>query len=190
MADAGGTVMAIFSSLAVNFEFSQADLLASAALGGIIMFASVKMLRSLGLELSDAIPEKGVLEAKALLMRIKNHEGLKDLRMRRIGNLYYVEVTIIMKSNASVEEAHGVGEKIEGAFKNKFGPESVCTIYIEPSSEENIIRKSITEIVEDIKGLKNVHSVRLGLVGGIVHIALHASVDGGDNTKGSSRNRG
>lgn len=117
MADAGGTVMAIFSSLAVNFGFSQADLLASAALGGIIVFASVKMLRSLGLELSDAIPEKGVLEAKALLMRIKDHEGLKDLRVRRVGSLYYVEVTIIMKSNASVEEAHGVGEKIEGAFK-------------------------------------------------------------------------
>ncbi|MEM2841771.1 MAG: cation diffusion facilitator family transporter [Thermoproteota archaeon] len=178
LADAGGTIVAISSSFLVNLGFPQADLLASVALSGFIMFASVKMLSSLGLELSDAISRKDVIELKSLIAQVNGHEGFKDLRMRRVGDTYYAEVTIFVKPDIKIEDAHNISEKIEKAVSGKFGASSICTVHIEPSSDESAIGNSIREEARNIKGLRDIHSVRFGISGGVAHITLHANVDG------------
>jgi cation diffusion facilitator family transporter len=178
LADAGGTVVAIFSSFLVNMGFPQADLFASVALSGFIIFASIRMISSLGLELSDAVPKKDIFELKTLLEQVGGYESFKDLRMRRVGDTYYVELTILTEPDISVEAAHDISERIEEIVKSKFGMSSICTIHMEPSTNESAIEKSVREEVKNIKGLRNVHSVRFGLVGGATHIMLHANVDG------------
>lgn len=61
--------------------------------------------------------------------------GFHELRTRRAGSQYYIDLHLVMYREVSVEQAHDVCDRIEDEIQREL-PESSVTIHIEPCSDE------------------------------------------------------
>ena len=59
-----------------------------------------------------------------------------QLKTRRIGNCYSMDVHICMDGNVSLKEAHDKCTAIESKLKEAFGPNTYISIHMEPKTEE------------------------------------------------------
>ena len=61
--------------------------------------------------------------------------GFHELRTRRAGSQYYIDLHLVMERDVSVEQAHDVCDRIEEEIQRGL-PESSVTIHIEPCNDE------------------------------------------------------
>ena len=55
-----------------------------------------------------------------------------DLRTRRIGNHYAIELHILMDGDMTLREAHDKATKVEDTLKSHYGPETHVAVHVEP----------------------------------------------------------
>jgi divalent metal cation (Fe/Co/Zn/Cd) transporter len=97
------------------------------------------------------------------------------LRVRRAGSKTFVETTVQVSSNMSLDDAHALASKIEADLKTAFGNVD-ATIHIEPSEKEHRMEQ-LVEKLATVEGVKEVHDVSTVYAGGKLYITLHAYVD-------------
>jgi divalent metal cation (Fe/Co/Zn/Cd) transporter len=56
-----------------------------------------------------------------------------DLRTRRIGNRYAIELHILMDGNITLAKAHDHADSIENQLKKRFGQNTHVAIHMEPT---------------------------------------------------------
>lgn len=61
--------------------------------------------------------------------------GFHELRTRRSGSQYYIDLHLVMNRDISVQHAHDMCDRIENEIQSRL-PESSVTIHIEPCSDE------------------------------------------------------
>jgi cation diffusion facilitator family transporter len=176
VADLGSTFMALLGFGLAILGFYSGDAFASVILGSLLMFLSVRLIWSSGMELSDAISKDVVRTVRREISRSKGVCEYENLKVRKSGEKFFVEATLKAPDYISLEEAHETTAKIEANIKGKLGNVET-TFHIEPvGTQETPTKKLIEKLVTEVSGVKEAHEIDTAYTKGKLYITLHARV--------------
>jgi len=128
-----GAAIGIGGAVLLGGRWAVLDPLASIVVGGMLLGVAWKILRPSMGELTDAsLPEETEAE---ILNVIRSFSGVSDphnLRTRRIGNRVAIEAHIRLDGSLPLAEAHERTSEIEHRLKERFGPDALITLHMEP----------------------------------------------------------
>ncbi len=176
VSDFASTIIALVGFGLVFFDIDYGDPVASMVLGSLLAYLSIGLIRTSGLELSDAISTSIVKDIRNEIQSTTGVSSCRDLKVRRVGTKVYVETTICVPSSMDLAEAHQVASQIESNIVKAHG-DSTVTVHIEPIGEEKPIEKEIETLAMNVEGVREVHSTSSVYSNGKLYITLHALVD-------------
>ena len=176
IADLSSTVIAFLGfGLATLAGIRWGDSLASMALGILLSYLSIKLIRSNIMELSDTASKEMMQKIRKEIFSEKGVVKNENLRARKVGSKTFIETTVQVPNHMSLEEAHALASKIEANLTKTFGNVD-ATIHIEPSEKETTMQK-LVEKLATVEGVKEVHEIATVYASGKLYITLHAYVD-------------
>ena len=133
-----GTAVGIGGAVLLGHRWAVLDPLASIVVGAFIVKVAVELILQgmrdlLEHSLSDEVEDEIMEIAQSEPDVIAPH----DLRTRRIGNRYAIELHILMSGNITLAKAHDHADSIENQLKEKFGQNTHVAIHMEPAETEN-----------------------------------------------------
>ena len=109
------------------------DPLASIVVGAMLVKVAWDLLKTNIDELTEgSLPAETEEEILQLIAATPGVEQPHNLRTRRIGNHYAIEVHVCMDGALPLREAHDRATMIEKGIKNRFGQQTHVTIHMEP----------------------------------------------------------
>ncbi len=175
VSDFSSTVIALLGFGLATFGFYNGDSIASIFLGAMLIYLSIRLVRSSITELSDATSKD---MTQTIQKAIVSEEGVlknENLRTRRVGSKIFVETTVKVSDAMSLDEAHALASRIEGKLTKLFGAVD-ATIHIEPFERETGM-KQLVEKLARVDGVREVHEISTAYAGGKLYITLHTMVD-------------
>lgn len=129
-----GTAIGIGGAVLLGKRWTVLDPIASIVVGAFIVKVAVELiLQGMRDLLEHSLPD----EIEDEIIRIAQSEpdviGPHDLRTRRIGNRYAIELHILMNGNISLTRAHDHADSIERQLKERFGQNTHVAIHMEPT---------------------------------------------------------
>ena len=133
-----GTAVGIGGAVLLGKRWTVLDPLASIVVGAFIVKVSFDLInRGIGELMEKSLPD----EVEDEIMRIAASEPdviePHDLKTRRIGNRYAIELHILMSGDITLSKAHDHADSIENQLKEKFGENTHVAIHMEPKETEN-----------------------------------------------------
>jgi cation diffusion facilitator family transporter len=133
-----GTAVGIGGAVLLGDRWAVLDPIASLVVGAFIVKVAVELtvqgMRDL---LEHSLPD----EIEDEIMRIASSEPdvvePHDLRTRRIGNRYAIELHILMNGDITLAQAHDHADAIELRLKERFGDGTHVAIHMEPTEKES-----------------------------------------------------
>jgi len=175
-ADLGSTLVALFGFGMATLGFPLFDALASIVLSGAIGYLSIKLVKTSGMELSDAVPKHITEKIRETIANTENVSKITSLKARKAGAKTFVETTIQVPDYMSLEDAHEVASNVEENLKQLLGDAHVV-VHVEPLETEMMTEELVERMVKEIEGIRDVHEVDVVYAHGRVNVTLHASVD-------------
>jgi cation diffusion facilitator family transporter len=176
IADLGSTLVALFGFGMATLGFPIFDVLASLVLISAIGYLSIKLIRTSGMELSDAISKDFAEKIRKEIASTKGVSTVGNLRVRKAGAKTFVEATIQVPDYMGLEEAHTLASQVEERLKHTLGDAEVL-IHVEPPEKEMLTSKFVEKLAGEVEGIKEVHEVNVVFAHGKLYITLHAHVD-------------
>ena len=91
------------------------------------------MLRNgIGDLMEQSLPDDVENEILRLAGSVEGVEEPHDLRTRRIGNHYAIELHILMNGQISLREAHDKASEVEELLRLHYGDETHVVVHVEP----------------------------------------------------------
>ena len=133
-----GTAVGIGGAVLLGKRWTVLDPLASLVVGAFIVKVSFDLISKGMSELMEkSLPD----DVEDEIMRIAASEPdviePHDLKTRRIGNRYAIELHILMDGNITLTKAHDHADSIEEQLKRKFGENTHVAIHMEPKETES-----------------------------------------------------
>jgi len=176
VADLGSTIIALLGFGLATVGFNKGDALASMVLSILLIYLSVKLVWSSGMELSDAVSKEDLKKIKGEIAKTEMGCEYENLKVRKSGEKFFVEATLKVPDYVSLEEAHEITARIERNIKSAIGNVET-TFHIEPAEIQEISTKNIEKLVKEVNGVKEAHEINTVYVKGKLYITLHARVD-------------
>ena len=128
-----GTLVGIGGAILLGRHWAILDPLASAGVACFIAAMAWHLLKDSFEELTEAsLPREVEKEILDIVATFPDVSDPHNLRTRRIGNRYAIELHIRMDGGLSLLEAHSRAHYIENALKERFGPETHVIVHVEP----------------------------------------------------------
>ena len=128
-----GSLVGIGGAILLGDRWTVLDPLASVVIAFFIIHVAWKLLRQNLLELTDAsLPEEVEKEILQIVSSFPEVSDPHNLKTRRIGNHFAIELHVRMDGNISLLQAHSSSHYIEKALKDHFGPDTHVTVHVEP----------------------------------------------------------
>jgi cation diffusion facilitator family transporter len=133
-----GTAIGIGGAVLLGKRWTVLDPLASIVVGAFIVKVAFDLInRGIGELMEKSLPD----EVEDEIMRIAASEPdviePHDLKTRRIGNRYAIELHILMSGDITLAKAHDHADSIENQLKEKFGENTHVAIHMEPKETES-----------------------------------------------------
>ena len=135
----------ILSSLVVlaglfcaQLGFVIADSIAGLVVAGIVIVISVKLAKRAIDSLLDSAPPAITKKAHEILDSNAEILGYHDLKVRSSGEGYFIMVSLHLKSDLTLKQAHDISDEIERRIKDAIEFPTVVDIHIEPEGHCNI----------------------------------------------------
>ena len=154
----------------------QGDFVAALILGGLLVALSIKLIHKTAMDLTDVISPKMVSEVRQITDNTKGVVKTGQVLMRRSGDTIFADITILLRGDASFEQAHEVSANVEKNVEDAVTGASV-TVHFEPDWRGIPIDSKISETVRDIKGVKGIHNINTHKSKGKTYADLHVMVD-------------
>jgi len=101
--------------------------------GVFIVKVSFDLLRSgIGDLTEQSLPDEVEDEILRLVASLPGVAEPHDLRTRRIGNHYAIELHILMDGNISLSEAHDKASEVERLLRQQYGGDTHVAVHVEP----------------------------------------------------------
>ena len=128
-----GTAVGIGGAIFLGQRWTVLDPIASVLVGLFIIKVALYLLRD-GIEdlMEHSLPEAIETEIMQLAASVPGVAKPHDLRTRRIGNHYAIELHILMDGNIPLKEAHDKATEIETLLRAHYGPETHIAVHVEP----------------------------------------------------------
>ncbi len=123
-----GVLVALFSAT-IGLYFL--DAIIAVVLVGILYKESFELFRESSRILLDEAPIEIVERAKIAATRVKGVKNVKKIRARCMGNMPFIDITITVSRDRSVEEAHMIADNVEREIKNEIKNADVV-VHVEP----------------------------------------------------------
>ena len=109
------------------------DPVASIIVGLFIIKVSVDLLRSgIGDLMEQSLPDEVEDEILRLAASVPGVVEPHELRTRRLGNHYAIELHILMDGNITLCEAHDKATEVEDILRQHYGQETHIAVHVEP----------------------------------------------------------
>ena len=130
-----GTALGIGGAIFLGQRWAVLDPVASVIVGLFIVKVAVVLLKSgFGDLMEQSLPDEVEQEILQLAGSVEGVEEPHDLRTRRIGNHYAIELHILMDGNIPLLEAHDRASEIEDLLRKQYGEETHVVVHVEPLS--------------------------------------------------------
>lgn len=185
VADFASTAIALVGLWLVAAGFYQGDAIAAVILGTFLAFLSSRFAYQNALELTDSIPPGLVARVRQAAAETEGVLDCKDVKMRRVGNEIFAEVTISLKADISFEKAHETSAQMERNIESSLAEEAgervkSITVHFEPIYSPDLPLESIIErAAARVPGVKGVHNIIVSRVGSTdrLEVSLHTQVN-------------
>lgn len=128
-----GTAIGIGGAIFLGQRWTVLDPLASVIVGLFIVKVAVELLRNgIGNLMEQSLPEAVEEEILRLVEALPGEIRPHDLRTRRIGNHYAIELHILMDGQITLNEAHDKASEVERLLRQRYGEETHVAVHVEP----------------------------------------------------------
>ena len=133
-----GTALGVGGAIFLGQRWTVLDPIASVIVGFFIVKVSYDLLRNgIGDLMEQSLPDEVETEMLRLAASVPGVTEPHDLRTRRIGNHYAIELHILMDGNISLREAHDKASEVEDLLRERYGSETHIAVHVEPSENNN-----------------------------------------------------
>ena len=130
-----GTAVGIGGAIFLGQRWTVLDPVASVVVGVFIVKVAVDLLRSgIGDLMEQSLPDAVENEILQLVAALPGVVEPHDLRTRRIGNHYAIEMHILMDGDITLREAHAKASEVEELLRSRYGAETHVAVHVEPRS--------------------------------------------------------
>lgn len=131
-----GSLLGIGGAIVLGDKFVILDPLAGCIISIFIIVMAVRMSipaikELLDVSLPDEMEEEIVCTAKAISGVVDLHE----LKTRREGPGIVMEGHLVLHSDISLQQAHGISKRVEQALREKFGTATQISLHLEPEND-------------------------------------------------------
>ena len=131
-----GTSVGIGGAILLGDQWTILDPLTAVAVSGFIVWEAVRLIReSVGDLLEASLPDEVEQQISCLVCEEPGVSGLHNLRTRRIGDHYAIEMHVRMPGAMTLYEAHRHATAIEQNIKHAFGSSTHVIVHLEPLKE-------------------------------------------------------
>ncbi|MBO7098976.1 MAG: cation transporter [Bacteroidaceae bacterium] len=128
-----GTAIGIGGAIFFGQRWAVLDPIASVLVGLFIIKVAIFLLRDgIGDLMEHSLPDEVENEILQLAASVEGVAEPHDLRTRRIGNHYAIELHILMDGNILLPEAHDKASEVEDLLRSHFGEETHIAVHVEP----------------------------------------------------------
>jgi len=131
-----GTAVGIGGAIFLGQRWTILDPIASVVVGAFIVKVAFELLKNgIGDLMEQSLPDKVEDEILNLTQSVAGVSNPHDLRTRRIGNHYAIELHILMDGDISLKEAHDKASEVEDLLRRQYGDETHVVVHVEPKEE-------------------------------------------------------
>jgi cation diffusion facilitator family transporter len=128
-----GTAVGIGGAIFLGQRWTVLDPVASVVVGLFIVKVSIDLLRNgIGDLTEQSLPDEVEREILQLAGSVDGVTLPHDLRTRRIGNHYAIELHILMEPDITLREAHEKASEVEALLRLHYGEETHVAVHVEP----------------------------------------------------------
>lgn len=128
-----GTAIGIGGAIFLGQRWTVLDPVASVIVGFFIIKVSIELLRrGIGDLMEQSLPDEIETEILQLAASVDGVVDPHDLRTRRIGSHYAIELHILMPGDIPLRQAHDKASEIEDILRRHYGPETHVAVHVEP----------------------------------------------------------
>ena len=128
-----GTLVGVGGAIFLGRRWVILDPIASVLVGVFIGKVAFDLLKNGVGDLTDkALPESVEQEILNMVSEVENVGNPHNLKTRRVGNHYAIELHIKMNGGITLCEAHDKATEIENLLRSKYGPETHVGVHVEP----------------------------------------------------------
>ena len=128
-----GTAIGIGGAIFLGQRWTVLDPVASVIVGLFIIKVALYLLRDgIGDLMEHSLPDEVETEILQLAGSVEGIAEPHDLRTRRIGNHYAIELHILMDGNVSLKEAHDKASEVEELLRLRYGADTHIAVHVEP----------------------------------------------------------
>ena len=129
-----GTATGIGGAIFLGKRWTVLDPIASVIVGAFIVKVSFDLLRNgIGDLTEQSLPDSVEDEILSLVASLPGVVEPHDLRTRRIGNHYAIELHILMDGNITLSKAHDKASEVEELLRQHYGVETHVAVHVEPT---------------------------------------------------------
>jgi cation diffusion facilitator family transporter len=128
-----GTAVGIGGAIFLGQRWTILDPIASVVVGAFIVKVAFDLLKNgIGDLMEQSLPDKVEDEILKLVAELPGISEPHELRTRRIGNHYAIELHILMDGDISLKEAHDKASEVEDVLRQHYGEETHVAVHVEP----------------------------------------------------------
>ena len=128
-----GTAIGIGGAIFLGQRWTVLDPIASVVVGLFIIKVAIFLLRDgIGDLMEQSLPDEVEAEILQVAASVDGVCEPHDLRTRRIGNHYAIELHILMDGNITLCEAHDKASEVEDLLRQHYGNDTHIAVHVEP----------------------------------------------------------
>ena len=128
-----GTAIGIGGAIFLGKRWTVLDPIASVVVGMFIVKVAIDLLRrGIGDLMEQSLPDVVEEEMLQMVGAIPGVVEPHNLRTRRIGNHYAIELHIRMDGDISLRESHDKASEVEDMLRNRYGEDTHVAVHVEP----------------------------------------------------------
>ena len=128
-----GTAVGIGGAIFLGQRWVILDPVASVVVGAFIVKVAFDLLKNgIGDLMEQSLPDQVEDEILSLARSVDGVTEPHDLRTRRIGNHYAIELHILMDGGITLKEAHDKASEVEDILRQRYGEETHVVVHVEP----------------------------------------------------------
>jgi cation diffusion facilitator family transporter len=114
-------------------------------LGGYLTFESCKIFFRACADLLDAAPEREIIEdLREHILPTPGAVAYHDFRVRRVGDLYEIDLHLQVDPTISVEAGHSIARSVKESMREQHPEVSTVLIHVEPANREHLMQRGLS----------------------------------------------
>jgi len=159
-----------------SFGYSVGDTAVSLALAAMLGYLNTRLIHASILDLSDAVSGKLVQSILREIRKTVEVLKIKELRVRRVGQVTYVDAVVAVSPFAGITDADTIASKIENNLTKLLGKSSIL-IHLEPLEWAVPLELKIRDAASRVEGARGLHNLSVTKIGNGLYVTLHVQVD-------------